>query len=29
LAASVFHDGLLSVAAVKQRCRERAIEVRP
>jgi imidazoleglycerol phosphate synthase cyclase subunit len=29
LAASVFHDGVLSVAAVKQRCRERAIEVRP
>jgi cyclase len=29
LAASVFHDGLLSVAAVKQRCRERAIGVRP
>jgi imidazole glycerol-phosphate synthase subunit HisF len=28
LAASVFHDGVLSVAAVKQRCRERAIEVR-
>lgn len=29
LAASVFHDGVLSVAAVKRRCRERAIEVRP
>ncbi len=29
LAASVFHDGLLSVAAIKQRCRERALEVRP
>jgi cyclase len=29
LAASAFHDGVLSVAAIKQRCRERAIEVRP
>jgi cyclase len=29
LAASVFHDGLLDVAAVKRRCRERGIGVRP